>query len=57
MLSGKTLLDYGNSFSFDHYKKNDKIIYKYFKNKYFKSWGRLNKRDETRSYLLEKNKT
>ena len=32
MLAGKTLLGYPND-----YKKNDKIIYKYFKEKYVKS--------------------
>ena len=31
MLAGKTLLDYTNMFSSNDYKKNDKIIYKYFK--------------------------
>ena len=34
MLAGKTLLDYTNLFSPNDYKKNDKIIYKYFKAKY-----------------------
>ena len=34
MLPGKTLLDYTNLFSPNDYKKNDKIIYKYFKDKY-----------------------
>ena len=34
MLAGKTLLDYTNLFSPNDYKKNDKIIYNYFKNKY-----------------------
>ena len=33
MLSGKTLLDYTNFFSPNDYKKNDKIIYKYLKDK------------------------
>ena len=33
-LSGKTLLDYTHLFSPNSYKKNAKIIYKYFKNKY-----------------------
>ena len=37
MLSGKTLSDYTNLFSPNDYKKNDKIIYKYFKDKYIKS--------------------
>ena len=31
MIAGKTLLDYTNLFSLNYYKKNDKIIYKYFK--------------------------
>ena len=31
--AGKTLLDYTNIFSPSDYKKNDKIIYKYFKDK------------------------
>ena len=39
MLAGKTLLDYTNLFSPNAYKKNDKIIYKYFKDKY----GRIKK--------------
>ena len=34
LLSGITLLDYTNLFSPNDYKKNDKIIYKYFKDKY-----------------------
>ena len=34
MLAGKTLLDYTNLFSPNDYKKNDKIICKYFKDKY-----------------------
>ena len=33
MLAGKTLLDYKNSFSPNDCKKNDKIIYKYFKDR------------------------
>ena len=36
-LAGKPLLDYTNLFSPNDYKKNDKIIYKYFKDKYVKS--------------------
>ena len=36
-LAGKTLLDYTNLFSPNDYKKNDKIIYKYFKGKYVNS--------------------
>ena len=34
MLSGEILLDYTNLFSPNDYKKNGKIIYKYFKDKY-----------------------
>ena len=34
MLAGKTFLDYTNLFSPNDYKKNEKIIYKYFKDKY-----------------------
>ena len=39
--AGKTFLDYTNLFSLNDYKKNEKIIYKYFKDKYdrrSKSW-------------------
>ena len=36
MILGNTLLDYTNLFSPNDYKKNDKIIYKYYKNKYDK---------------------
>ena len=34
MLSGKTLLDYTNLLPLNNYKKNEKTIYKYFKDKY-----------------------
>ena len=34
MVAGKTLLDYTNLFFPNDYKKTDKIIYKYFKDKY-----------------------
>ena len=34
MLAGKNLLDYTNLFSPNDYNKKDKIIYKYFKDKY-----------------------
>ena len=37
ILAGKTLLDYTNLFFPNDYKKNDKIIYKYFKDKYVKA--------------------
>ena len=36
MLSGETLFNYTNLFSPSDYKKNDKIKYKYFKDKYVK---------------------
>ena len=52
MIAGKTLLDYTNSFSPNYYKKNDKIIYKYFKDTYgkrkHKPWLSTKKIDETR---------
>ena len=41
MLAGKSLLDYTNLFSSNDYKKNDKIIYEYSKDRYgrrSKSW-------------------
>ena len=34
MLVGKTFLDYTNLFSPNDYLKNDKVIYKYFKDRY-----------------------
>ena len=37
MLARKTLLHYTNLFSPNDYKKNEKITYKYFKDKYVKS--------------------
>ena len=37
MLPAKTLLDYYNLFFPNHYKKNGKILYKHFKDKYVKS--------------------
>ena len=37
MLAGKTLLGYTNLFSPNDYKKNDKITYRYFKDKYVRS--------------------
>ena len=37
MLAGKTLSNYTNLFSPNDYKKNVKIVYKYFKDKYVKS--------------------
>ena len=38
MVTGKTLLDYTNSFSLNDYKKNDKITYKYFNERYDNPW-------------------
>ena len=37
MIPGKALLDYTILFSPNGYKKNDKVIYTYFKDKYVKS--------------------
>ena len=34
MIARKTLLNYANLFSPNNYKKNDKIKYKYFKDRY-----------------------
>ena len=56
MLAGKTLLDYTNLFSPNDYKKNDKIINKYFNDKYDrrnKSRVQIKKIDETSNYLLD----
>ena len=36
VIAEKTLLDYTNLFSLNDYKKNDRIIYKYFKDKHYK---------------------
>ena len=43
---GKTLLDYTNLFSSNDYKKNGKIIYKYFKDKYGRSRFKKNRWDK-----------
>ena len=48
----KNLLDCTNLFYLDDYKKNDKIIYKYFKDKYIKFRVETKNVDETRNYLL-----
>ena len=56
MLAGKTLLDYTNLFFPNDYKRNDKIIYKYFKNNIVEEASlefRFKKNDETRNYLLD----
>ena len=51
----KNLLDYTNLFSPNDYKKNDKIIHKYFKEKYGRRLEfRIRKIDETINYLLDK---
>ena len=38
MLTGNILLHYSNLFSPNDFKKNDKRIYKFFKDKYDKAW-------------------
>ena len=48
MLVGKTSLDYTNLFSPKDYKKKDKIIYKYFKDRYGKRKHRLRKDKKNR---------
>ena len=53
MVAGKALLHYTNLFSANEYKENDKIIYKYFKDKYDKSLVNIKKIDETRNFVLE----
>ena len=53
ILAGKTNLLI-NLLSRNNYKKNNKIIYKYFKDKYGRrSKFRLRKIDETKNYLLD----
>ena len=37
MFAAKTLLNYTNLFSLNDYRKNDKVVYKYFKDKYVNS--------------------
>ena len=57
IIAGKTLLDYTNLFSLNDYQKNDKVTYKYFKDKCDKrKCGRrlqIKKIDETRNYFSE----
>ena len=48
MLVGKTSLDYTILFSPKDYKKKDKIIYKYFKDRYGKRKHRLRKDKKNR---------
>ena len=59
ILAGKNLLDYINLFSTNDYKKNDKIIYTYLKDKYerrSKSGFCLRWTDETSNCLLYETK-
>ena len=55
-----TLLDYTNLFSPNHYQKNEKIIYKCFKDKYDKTKHKprfyIKEIDDARNYFLEKTK-
>ena len=54
MLAGETLPDYTNLFSPNDYKMKDKIISKYFKDKYARRHkSRVQKIGETIKYLLD----
>ena len=57
MVSEKTVLGYTNLFFPNDYQKNDKMRYKYLKDKYGKRkrkpWFSIIKIYETRYYLLE----
>ena len=53
ILAGKSLLDYTNLFSANDYRNDDKIIYKYFRDKYVKSRVSIKKMDESRNYPLD----
>ena len=54
MLAGETLSGYTNLFSPNDYKMKDKIIYKYFKDKYARRRKfRVQKIGETINYLLD----
>ena len=53
ILEGKTLLDYTTLFSPNIYKKNDNIIYKYYKDKHLKSRIYTEKIYETKNYIIE----
>ena len=56
MLTTKTLLDNTNLFSPTDYKTNDKMIFKYFKDKYVKAqiWlERLEKVDKAKNHILK----
>ena len=52
-IGGKTLFNYTNLFSPNDYKKNGKIIYKYFKDKYAQPWLYAKKIDHIRNYILD----
>ena len=58
MIAGKNLFNYTNLSSHNDYKKNNKIIFEYFKDKYGKRKYKpdlgLKNLDETRNYPLEK---
>ena len=56
MLPGKTLLYYTNLFSANDYKKNDKVLFNYFKDNMVEKASigfRLRKTEETTIFLLE----
>ena len=60
MLAEKCLLDYTNLFSPNGHKKNDKIIYQYFKDKYgrrCKSWDYIKKNWWNKKLPFKWNKT
>ena len=50
----KTLLDYTNSISLKHYKKNGKIIYNYLRKNMSNLEFILKKVDKARNYLVDK---
>ena len=54
MVGGKALLDYTNLYSRKDYKKNDKIIYKYFKDKYEKPQVEMKKTRWNKKLSLKK---
>ena len=55
LLARKILLAYTNLFSPDNYKKNNKIVCKYFEDKYGRRSleFKLRKKDETINYSLD----
>ena len=61
MLKGKHLLEHKNLFSPNVYKKDDKIILKYFQcnlkksKKYCNVWNKYRKSWKTKIYILKKN--